>query len=104
MIPEMRRMLSEAREKGYDKIVDFCGLSDPPQFTLSIQTPKVAGQNTQQFSGWDWRMQNLRKILHVVVKAEEVQYMQELFTIAKDTQILTKYYGPNARVVMIYDG
>jgi hypothetical protein len=104
MIPEMRRMLSEAREKGYDKIVDFCGLSDPPQFTLSMQTPKVAGQNTQQFSGWDWRMQNLRKTLHVVVKAEEVQYMQELFTIAKDTQILTKYYGPNARVVMIYDG
>jgi hypothetical protein len=41
-------------------------------------------------------MQNLRKTLHVVVKAEEVQYMQELFTIAN--------YGPNAQVVMIYDG
>ena len=49
-------------------------------------------------------MQNLRKTLHVVVKAEEVQYMQELFTIAKDTEILTKYFGPNARVVMIFDG
>jgi hypothetical protein len=38
MIPEMRRMLSEAREKGYEEIVDFCGISDPPQFTLSMQT------------------------------------------------------------------
>ena len=49
-------------------------------------------------------MQYLRKTLHVIVKAEDVQYMQELFTIAKDTEILTKYLGPNARVVMIFDG
>ena len=53
MIPEMRRMLAEAREKGYEKIENFCAISDPPQFTLSMQTPKVVGQNTQQFSGWD---------------------------------------------------
>lgn len=105
MILEMRRMLEEAREKkGYEECDDFCGVADPPQFTLSMQTPKVAGQNTQQFQGWDWRMQNLRKTLHVVVTVEEVEYMQELFTIAKDTGILTKYYGPNARVVMVFDG
>ena len=30
--------------------------------------------------------------------------MQELFTIAKDTEILKKYYGPNTRVVMVFDG
>ena len=71
---------------------------------LSMQTPKVAGQNTQQFQGWDWRMQNLRKTLHVVVTVEKVEYMQVLFTIAKDTGILTKYYGPNARVVLVFDG
>jgi hypothetical protein len=68
-----------------------------------MQTPKVAGQNTQQFQGWDWRKQNWRKTLHIVVKAENVGYMQELFTAAKDLGILTKYLGPNARVVMVYD-
>jgi hypothetical protein len=104
MVPEMRRMLEEARVKGNAEVEDFYGFASPPQFTLSMQTPKVAGQNTQQFSGWDWRMQNLRKTLHVIVKAEEVQYMQELFTMAKDTDILTKFYGPNARVVMVFDG
>lgn len=104
MIPEMRRMLEEAREKGCEESTDFFGIADPPQFTLSMQTPKVAGQNTQQFQGWDWRMQNLRKTLHVVVTVDEVEYMQELFTIAKSTGILKKYYGPNARVVLIFDG
>jgi hypothetical protein len=103
MVPEMKRLLEEAREKGCTEVEDFYGFAPPPQFTLSMQTPKVAGQNTQQFSGWDWRMQNLRKTLHVIVKAEEVQYMQDLFTIAKDTEILTKFYGPNARVVMVFD-
>ena len=97
-------MLEESREKGCRESEDFLGIADPPQFTLSMQTPKVAGQNTQQFQGWDWRMQNLRKTLHVVVKVEEVDYMQELFTIAKDMGILTKYYGPNARVVLVFDG
>ena len=56
MVPEMRRMLEEAREKGCPEVEDFYGFASPPQFTLSMQTPKVAGQNTQQFSGWDWRM------------------------------------------------
>ena len=104
MIPELRKLLEEARERGFDEIEDFTGLKDPPTFTLSVQTPKVVGQNTQQFSGWDWRMQNLRKTLHVVVKADEVEYLQELFTIAKDMEILKKYFGPNAKVVMVYDG
>ena len=49
-------------------------------------------------------MQNLCKTLHVVVKVEEGEYMQELLTIAKDTGILMKYYGPNARVVLVFDG
>ncbi len=96
-------MLEEVRDRASEKIVDFFGIADPPQFTLSMQTPKVAVQNTQQFQGWDWRKQNWRKTLHIVVKAENVGYMQELFTAAKDLGILTKYLGPNARVVMVYD-
>jgi hypothetical protein len=103
VIPELTRMLEEVRDRANEEIVDFFGIADPPQFTLSMQTPKVVGQNTQQFQGWDWRKQNWRKTLHIVVKAEDVKYMQDLFAAAKDLGILTKYMGPNARVVMVHD-
>jgi len=75
LIPELRRMLEEARDRASEEIVYFFGIADPPQFTLSMQTPKVAGHTTQQVRGWDWRKQNWWQTLHIVVKEENVWYM-----------------------------
>ena len=103
MIPELSRMLEEARDKATTEDVDYFSIAEVPRFQLSIQTPKIQGQNTQLFQGWDWRRQMWRKTLHVIVEASKVGYMQELFTLAKDLKLVEKYFGPHARVVMVYD-
>lgn len=101
LVPELRRMLEETRDKALEEVEDFYGVGDIPEFTLTVQMPKITGQNTQQFSKWNWRQNNLRKMLHVITEAERVQYMQELFTYAKDLGILTRYMGSKARAVII---
>lgn len=101
LVPEIRRMLEETRDKALEEVDDFYGVGDVPEFTLNAYTPKITGQNTQQFSKWNWRQQNLRKTLHVITEADKVQYMQELFSYAKDLGILTRYMGPKARSVII---
>ena len=103
MIPELSRMLEEARDKATAEDVDYFSIAEVPRFQLSIQTPKIQGQNTQLFQGWDWRRQMWRKTLHVIVEASKVDYMQELFTLAKDLKLVEKYFGTHARVVMVYD-
>jgi hypothetical protein len=102
LVPELRRMLAETRDKAMEEVEDFFGV-DVPEFTLQVQMPKITGQNTQQFQGWTWRQQNLRKTIHVIAESDRVKYMQELFSYAKDFGHLTQYLGPNARVVTIAD-
>ena len=85
-MPELRRMLEETRDKALEEVEDFYGVGDVPEFTLTvqIQMPKITEQNTQQFSKWNWRQNNLCKTLHVITEAGKVHYMhQELFTYAK---------------------
>jgi hypothetical protein len=101
LMPELRRMLEETRYKALEEVEEFFGVGDVPEFTLSVQMPKITGQNTQQFSKWNWRQNNLRKTLHVIVESEKVQYMQELFTYSKDLGILARYMGSKARAVII---
>ncbi len=103
LIPELSRMLEEARDKATAEMVDYFSIADVPRFQLSVQTPKIQGQNTQLFQGWDWRRQMWRKTLHIIVEASQVDYMQELFTLAKDLKLVEKYFGPHARVVKVYD-
>jgi len=74
-IPELKQMLEEERDRAMQDTDDFFNTADPPEFTLSMQVPKITGQNTQQFQGWNWRQQNWRKTLHVVVEAGQVQYI-----------------------------
>jgi hypothetical protein len=103
MIPELTRLLEEARDKATAEVLDYFSIAEVPTFQLSMQTPKIQGQNTQLFQGWDWRRQMWRKTLHVIVEASKVDYMQELFTFAKDLKLIEKYFGPHARAVMVYD-
>jgi len=103
LIPELTRMLEAARDKATEEVPDYFCVQEVPRFQLSMQTPKIQGQNTQLFQGWDYRKQNWRKTLHVVVEAEQVELMQELFSMAKELKVLEKYLGPNARVVMVHD-
>jgi hypothetical protein len=93
-------MLLETREKAIVEVEDFFGI-DVPEFTLQVQMPKITGQNTQQFQGWTWRQQNLRKTLHIIAESDRCKYVQELFSYAKDFGYLTRYLGPNARAVTI---
>jgi len=101
LVPELRRMLEETRDKALEVVDDFYGVGEVPEFTLNVQVPKVTGQNTQQFSKWNWRQNNLRKTLHIITESEKVPYMQELYSYAKDLGILTKFLGPKARAVII---
>jgi hypothetical protein len=103
MIPEISRMLEVARDKATAERLEYFSIAEVPQFQLSAQTPKIHGQNTQLFQGWDWRRQMWRKTLHIIVEASKVDYMQELFTFAKEFKLVEKYFGPHARVVMVYD-
>ena len=104
LIPEISRMLEEARDKKANaEVTGYFSLQDVPPFQLSMQTPKIQGQNTQIFQGWDFRRQHWRKTLHVIVEATQVAYVQELFSMAKELRVLEKYFGAHARVVMVHD-
>ena len=103
LIPEIIRMLEEARDKANAEVTGYFSLQDVPPFQLSMQTPKIQGQNTQIFQGWNYRRQNWHKTLHVIVEATQVAYVQELFSMAKELGVLEKYFGPHARVVMVHD-
>ena len=103
LIPELTRMLEEARDKANAEVTGYFSLQDVPLFQLSMQTPKIQGQNTQLFQGWDYRRQNWRKTLHVIVEASQVAYVQELFSLAKELKVLEKYFGSHVRVVMVHD-
>ena len=52
LVPELTRMLDEARDKALEEVEEFLGVGVVPEFTLHIQMPKITGQNTQQFQGW----------------------------------------------------
>ena len=103
LLPELRCMLEATRDKALEEVEDFFGVEEVPEFMLNMQMPKITGQNTQQFTNWNWRQQNLRKTLHVTTESNKVKYMQELFTYAKELGFLTRYLGPNARAVVITD-
>ena len=103
LIPELTRMLEEAREKVNSEVAGYYRIEDVPHFQLSMQTPKIQGQKTQLFQGWDYRRQNWHKTLHVIVESSQVEYMQELFLMAKELKLLEKYFGPHGRVVMVHD-
>ena len=96
-------MLEEARDKANAEVTGYFSLQEVPQFQLSMQTPRIQGQNTQLFQGWDFRRQNWRKTLHVIVEASQVAYTQELFSMAKELKVLEKYFGSHARAVMVHD-
>jgi hypothetical protein len=99
LIHEITRMLEEARDKANAKVTGYFSLQDIPPFQLSMQTPRIQGQNTQLFQGWDFRRQNWHKTLHLIVEATQVAYVQELFSMAKELRVLEKYFGTHARVV-----
>lgn len=103
LAPELKRMMEETRDKAMEEVEEFFGVGEVPEFTLNVQMPKISGQNTQQFQGWSWGQQNWCKTIHVVAESDKIQYMQELFSYAKELGFLTRYLGPSARAVIIAD-
>ena len=98
MEAELKKVLDEAQDYGIQQDDEFqYGLEDIPDLGTRAQVPKVEGMDTKQFQGWNWRQQELRKVIHVEVEAKDVLTMvQCLVEWAKSSGVLQKYFGKNA--------
>ena len=69
-----------------------------PQVGVRLNTPKLPGQDTSVFSGWFNKQQAKRKAFHFEVEASQMDLVQKLVTLAKQYDIVKKYWGKNAHL------
>ena len=109
LIDELEYMAEQGKEMECLESDDFnleWGMADIPMMHLNLATPKIPGQDPQQFKGMTSRQQQNRKAYHVVVKAEEVIPIQTFIEAAKKHGLLKKMWGDNciiANVVVTKD-
>eukprot|EP00956_Cyclotella_meneghiniana_P022456 scaffold42520_cov70-Cyclotella_meneghiniana.AAC.4 len=89
---EVKTVIMESMRIGIDKVDDFY-TRGVPEFALKLATPRIEGQKTQVFKDLSWSQQQLRKTVHIDVKASNVSYMHEIIKIAKEFGVVAKYFG-----------
>ena len=104
LIDELEFMAEQGKEMECMENDDFeveWGMSEVPMMHLNLATPKIPGQDPQQFKGLTSRQQQNRKAYHVVVKAEEVLAIQAFIEAAKKHGLLKKMWGDNCIVANV---
>ena len=92
MIAETRDILHLAKE-----IADVDGMSDAyvylnreiPEISIRVSVPKIPGQDTAIYQGWNNKRQWYRKYVHLEVAEENKEIVEDLCEITKTLNIIT---------------
>jgi hypothetical protein len=69
-----------------------------PQLGVRVQMPKISGQDTSVFSGWNNKQQFRHKMIHFEFVSDDIPHVHKVVTVMKQTGILRKYWGKNAHL------
>ena len=100
LLEEFKRMFQEAKQYIKDNTEgEWYEFDSPiPQVSTRLNVPKIQGQDTSVFNGWNNRQQFCRKMIHFEVESKHVKHVHEVVTAMKESGILSKYWGKEAHL------
>lgn len=108
LMSELVSILEKARTYSQNNFLDeneagINDIEDIPLMTLRLSTARLNGQDTNQFKGWSYRQQEMRKTFHVQCGAEDVLYLVFLHKIAKEQGYYEEVLGHHAFATTVPD-
>ena len=100
MIAETRDILHLAKE-----IADVDGMSDAyvylnreiPEISIRVSVPKIPGQDTTIYQGWNNRKQWYRKCMHLECAITDKEMIEDLCELAKTQNLFTQTLGKKSQ-------